>query len=667
VRRRAAVFAVFLLVTAAAPATAMAEIGTIQLVSKTATEQATEALAPALSADGRFVAFQGTLGGLKGVFREELATGEVVPVAAGLASEQQASPGEPRDAAAPSISADGRYVSFSTAARLDPLDDLQADSKDVYVADMATTPPTYELASARDGCRPGGGCGLTYSGAGGSVAAGRVALSANGREVAFITTAISDLGAAVPGSETTPAGQVVVRNLETDTTTLVSAARDPETGQMEPGVPVAGGAVLNLAGGNGPTAEGAALSTDGTTVAWLGAHLPAQVPLAPEEAKVIEADDQRSELPYDEPLWRRIADGPTAPTRRVVGAYPGMLTKSENRNLASGWLGAEAPTRINGIPALSADGYEVVLIGNPVDATNLFRVDMHGEPAVTRLTAQVPVRPSEESAVLNHEQYVPLNGDLYDLAISTDGTRIAFATARQQFPLAPPNLISEAPSSLGLVELYLMDLENQTLRRVTHGSGGVNEASLGAGTAEAGNGATAPSFGRGSGLIAFASTATNLVAGDGNEASDVFTVENSEAPRSPGVVAISAAAGQKRPKGKRRLRLSAFSLPDGEVKLVAVVPAAGPLRAKVGASVSGVGRQRDVAAGSGRATGAGPVKLTMTLPGGLRHLAHRREGLYGVALVTFRPRRGKKLRGKVQVRFRVHAAKHRGTRGKGSS
>ena len=60
-----------------------AEPGPIRLVSKSGAEQADVGSAPALSADGRYLAFQGTIDGLSGVFREDLASGALAPVAAG--------------------------------------------------------------------------------------------------------------------------------------------------------------------------------------------------------------------------------------------------------------------------------------------------------------------------------------------------------------------------------------------------------------------------------------------------------------------------------------------------------------------------------------------------------------------------------------------------------
>src|SRR5262249_54762105 len=154
----------------------------------------------AISGNGRYLAFQGSIGGLKGVFREDLETGAITAVEDGNAHEKAALEAS---ASAPSISAHGRYVSFPTNAPPHPGGSTQPASSDVYVADMSTSPPTYQLASALDGSPQG----LTYEATGGSVevtggsaASGRVALSADGRKVAFFTTAPSDLTSGPGGS-----------------------------------------------------------------------------------------------------------------------------------------------------------------------------------------------------------------------------------------------------------------------------------------------------------------------------------------------------------------------------------------------------------------------------------------------------------------------------------
>jgi hypothetical protein len=203
----------------------------IRLVSANATapaEQADFARDPAISADGGYVAFDGAFDGETGVWRRDLASGVVEKVAGG-------------DARLPSISEEGRYISFTTTEKLVPED--TNNDPDVYVRDMelpAGAPGAYVLASAIT--VEGGTRGLTYeftSGAGterrkgeehgfGSLASGRSALSANGKKVVFVTTLPSNLA-----GPHTPALQVAVRNLETDETQLVSALANPATGAPE--------------------------------------------------------------------------------------------------------------------------------------------------------------------------------------------------------------------------------------------------------------------------------------------------------------------------------------------------------------------------------------------------------------------------------------------------
>jgi Tol biopolymer transport system component len=655
VRARAALAIGLLAFSAAllAAAPAGAELGPIQLVSKSITQQSQEAVAPAISADGRYIAFQGVMDeSREGVFRLDLQSGEIERVATGA-------PAGVSPASAPSISADGRYVSFTTNLALDPLDDTRPNSIDVYVADMSTSPPTYELASALDGS--------TQAMPQDSVAAPRVALSADGREVAFVG-----------------GGEVYLRDLDSDATLLVSARRDPISGAIEPGVPVPGGAAVESEA-TAIVTGGAALSADGSTVAWVGRDLPEQVPLLADEAASIAGLESSGRI-YDEPLWRRVADGPFAPTRRIVGGgdplAPGCpaggtlanpacqgpfpnLTSGDEVNAASGWLGTK---KANAVPQLSADGRMVVVIGNPTEAANVFLVDMAPGlsrlQAVRQLTAQVPVRPSNEAQVTNVEPYVPLNGHVYDVAISPNGREIAFTTARQRFPLAPPNLVGAPPTQLGLVELYVIDLETESLRRVSHGYGGAGEASLTAGIASGrdGEGASAPSFGAGGRLIAFASIASNLVEGDGNEGgeagpkSDVFLVEDTAAAAGRARSATPAVPGT-RVRPRRRLALSGFSLPNGDVKVVAVAPVGGHLSARAKAPLGRRPKPKRVSAGATRARADKPATIVLALPRRFRHLARSREGLYATARVSLRARSGKPLSGKLQVHFRAHLRK----------
>jgi hypothetical protein len=280
--------------------------------------------------------------------------------------------------------------------------------------------------------------------------------------------------------------------------------------------------------------------------------------------------------------------------------------------------------------------------------------------AVRELTREVSVNASEPTAGVNELANIALNGHIFDLAISPAGNRIVFATARQRFPLSPPNLIGQPPAQLGFVELYVIDLSGETVQRITHGAGGLDEASLAAnlspGTVVDGAGATSPSFDTSGHLIAFASDASNLVPGDGNDASDAFVVEDGEASRAPTASTISPGPKRRRLKRPKGMTLSAFSLPSGAVRLQAVVPSAGHLRARASGSLEAGVVPRSLALASQRARrpAGGPVRLTLSLPARLRRLAHTREGLYATARVSFRRRHGRVLHGKVQVRFHAH-------------
>jgi hypothetical protein len=649
---------------------ARAEFGPIQLVSKSAVEQSEFATEPDLSADGRFVVFVGKLGGTEGVFRKDLQTGAVALVAADAA---ELSP-------APSISGDGRYVSFTTTAQLDPVNDVEPSSKDVYVADMATSPPTYEIASARDGCDPrmsSEPCGLSYA-AEGSMTSAAVSLSDSGREVAFVVGGASDL-IGDPGEDEAPGGQVVVRDLETDRTYLISARRDPVTGSMTD-EPVEGEAIA---------ARGVALSADGTTVAWLGRHLPEQVPmLADEEAQVnaIEASEGPNRpTVYDEPLWRRVPTvaEPLPPTRRVVGGGDplapgcpagGSLAEAAcqgpfpeldhefpagfntNQSALAGWWWG--PISGPPIPMLSADGNTVALVGNPDGYPDVYVASMAPGPnraqALHRLTHWG--NPTGTPFIETISPRIPYAAQIESLAISPDGGRVAFSTLRTYFPLSPPALLSPPAVNAELPELYQADLATETISRITPGNG--QSLSLPSGTSTSFNHSSFPSYSAGGNLLAFSTPAYNLVPGDGNEAEDVFTVEvPPQAP--PGATIISPAPAPLPARINWRLTVTAFSRPNGNVRLIAVVPGAGTLRAKAKSQLGVRLKTRRIAKVSKAAAGAGVVQLQLHLRGRLRRLAKRPGGLYSSLEVNFEGAGGAPLRDALQARFRVHHKKQK--------
>lgn len=647
---------------------AEAAFGPIQLISKTPTEQAGVGSEPAISADGRYVAFCAELGGKEGIFREQLETGQVLPVAVspiGFAPCKSES-SRVQVASAPSISADGRYVSFDTTASLVEEDTDKAG--DVYVADMDSSPPTYQLVSAVSGGEeplPGG-----------SLAANRSAISGDGTRVAFVNQ-----------------GNVYVRDLATEETILISARRDRLTGAMESEVPVEGGGAYEPAG--------AAISADGSTVAWVGEHLPEQVPLlADEEApiKEIEARNGQDSAPgadqYHEPLWRRVpGNGEQVPlTRRMVGGgdpgapgcpptgtleeaacqgpYPDAASNHREEQIFGpngyGW-GVK-------LPQLDADGDEATLVGDPDDDYDLFVVDMKEgldrREAIRQITKWTNPAPHGQlgdpqiSEVIrggNAHEWLPFAGEITDCAISPDGTRIAFTTTRQHFSIAPFALITGMPAAVSVLsELYVLNLEGDTIERATPGAGQNVSESLNFGV----EGANAPSF-AGDRLIDFASEADNLVAGDANESSDVFTVE-SPPPTPVGQNTISPRPAPTAIPPGWRMTANAYSRPDGEVRVVARVPAAGTLRAAARAQVGTRLKSSRVAASRHRSESASVVSLELKLGRGRRALA-RKPGLVTRIDVTFTGRAGNPLHADLQGRFLVHhkgSAKHSKVAGK---
>jgi hypothetical protein len=664
-------------------------------------QQADFANDAAISGDGRYVAFDGSFAGRRGVFRRDLQTGAVASVAEG-------------DAVLPSISQDGRYVSFTTTARLDPIDDTNA-APDVYVRDMsnanlqpceegeAALPCAYTLASAANGSRQG----LSYGyGASpvfeethyGAVASGRSALSADGRRVAFETTARSNLAnparesAQTPEPPETPVGQVAVRDLETETTMLVSARYDPASGmtkvngagQVEP-TPASEsglGAVSPSGAGEGATpafpssTTGASISGDGSTVAWLAEQVAEQAPVM--------ASDLAASEDYTEPLWRRIDEGQQVPTRRITGGSDptsaACLNSREQQVIEPATLldpcqgpfdphhsvgGGENGTWTGGtsadyLPQLSADGMTVAFLSNAREiasgeelkatesSSDVYIVDMHS--GLTRVAAMRRLTELAGGSLSN----VALTAPIVDLGISPDGSEVAFSTRRTVFPLGSPAYVSVPAAVVGAAELFDVDLQSDTLTRVTEGyAGQASEAPSGvAGTT------MSPSFSSDGDLLAFSSNSDNLVYGDGNQANDAFVVRRERFASNPPLQELSAQPATPAIAARWLLQATAHSKRDGTVVLEVSVPGGGTAHAGAQAAVrvrsvvvakggghdaghAGRGRarvnvaSRTVATTLARPHAAGVVATTLRLGRKYSGLASRRGGLSATIRVSF--------------------------------
>ncbi len=728
---------VLLLALALAPCAGADVFSSIELLSSSPFEQAEYAHSPEISGDGRYVVFEGSVGGVSGIWRRENKPGGALQQVAG------------GDAELPSISENGQYVSFTTneGQRLGEVTDGEPvpppeayDPPNVYVRDMEQAPSqqgAFVLVSAENGSPNE----LAYEeteeekarGQYGSMAAARSAISADGQKVAFVTTAPSDL--AGPRTKT-PALQVAVRDLQTEETQLVSVEYDPVTGRPavnpESGLPepVPGRAVYTEGEAPPPfqkapfykvaNVAGASISADGSAVAWMGHDLGQQIATLTGE---------RLEGQGGAPLWRRIAGGQQEPTREVTGGpdpeNPGCAAHPESQlppgdsvadpcqgPFQGGLVYESSPgVSTDPVPQLSADGYTVAFLANDAlvsqgedygtthSATDLYVASMH--PGLSRVQA---LRQLTEIASGDPEDYVA-DAAILDVAVSPDGQQVAFTTMRTVFALGSLTYVSVPAAVAGLAELFDVDLTNNTLTRVTHGynenatAHPYNET-LAAGKPDpyitdffAEDGALSPSFADAGNQLAFSSTASNLVFGDGNtpditshfgnevvsDGSDVFAVNRLEyLPESTAQI-ISPNPSGPALETQWKLGVTAETLPDGRVRLYVVSPGPGAVHAlasgaveiaSVGASRSARRARRNARAArrtvqlrtvasaslAVHSSSEGVTPITLTLVRGFRALAARLGGLSADVAVAFTAPGHATLRQTIQVTFLDRAA-----------
>ncbi len=670
--------------------------------------QAEYASEPAISPEGRYVAFTGAVAGKHGIYRKDLLTGELASVAEGVS------------AGAPSISDEGRYVSFTTSEDpAKPGTPLPGGCTQVYRRDMEGSGASFQIVSARSESEEP----LNYEKCpgGGSASANRVAISADGSKVAFTVISKSDL-TGEEGKTETPENQVAVRSFgETPpTTTLVSVAKGTQN-------PVSGGAALS-----GPpeiTAETprishdnvstASISADGSTVAWMGINVFAQTEL--NEPAVPGLETEFPEV-YAEPLWRRIAEGPAAPTRRVLAgddaSAPGCppqcqggldLTWDEQYEIGN-WVeraqrgyavgpreGSFVEPALKGFgselqaitPQLSADGMKVAILSTqpdyghipgfgpfqtelPAPTANAFVVNMAPgltrEQAITRLTEWASTEFSSGA----------LDGTIAGIAMSADGTRVLFVTQRNVFPLAPPALITERVSQAGIPQLYEANLQAGTLALVSQGYNG--EPADAEGKVGGIKTATLSADGK---VLALASGSSNLAPGTVNEGSAVFVAGEQVSPEAIGEQSVTPLP--QGPTGDPAWSISATASRsrDGALLIDVAVPGAGRLAASAsapvptkvvmsrprGRSTGGhaaaarartitVIASRRVASAGASARGEGLLELRLLPAKRYRSLVSSKGGLYATISVTFTAPGHRKLTETLQASFPRPAPVH---------
>jgi hypothetical protein len=521
-----------------------------------------------------------------GIFRYDRSTGQIQLVAGGnLVMVEECKTGHTecketkkvlvRGAQDPSVSAEGNYVAFSSAQQLVPYaQPNKTENVEVYERNMEKSPSqlgAYTLVSAQNGSEeapkyndasiqevPGGDPGTQLW--------PNTAISANGRYVLFRTV---ELKSSLPegiAPETEP-NQLFVRDLQDKTTTLVTRTMAGEK--------PAGGA-------EGP----ATLSADGSTVAWVGADAPSQTVFLPGE-------DLDESIPYY--LWRRWQE-PGARTRRVTGIAEPECDPVEHIELSSSADGpcygplsfpeSDLASINQQVPGLSADGYTVAFLAgselrpnnNKPDALDMFVVNMKPPATPKDGTSELTL------AVKNVEG--DGSASIGSLAISSDGTHIAFVSQRNVFLLPEPQLVGSVSATAKQDELYVINLAEDTLERAVVG---VEDSEP--------NGSTAnnPTLTENGSTVAFVSAASNLTFGDADGFPDAFTAT------------LQAPTGTAAPPAAFNSTQSGFSLAgiaapelglrvkhgkDGGFILLVETPGAGKLTAQaVGTIATKVGRE----------------------------------------------------------------------------
>ncbi len=596
----------------------------------------------AISADGRYVVIQTRSrnffadddpdppGAFRsgGLFRFDLQTRTLVKVADGSFFDDE-DPKHPlivRGAANPSVSGSGRFVAFSTAQQLVATD--TNDNLDVYVRDMdmpINAASAFDLVSAKDGGdAPAayGPPGTPFPGGnpGADVTRG-AAISLDGSKVVFRTTeSASDLPDRA-GVET-PGFQVFVRDRGANTTTLVTQA-------MGSGDP-AGGAV-------GPTG----ISGDGSTVVWTGQNAPLQT---------VFVDGENDDLPgFSYYLWRRIADGPAAPTRRITGAAdpedpscaPSGPVPFDEFTLGPCYgplgrpeLGISANSTL--LPAISADGRTLAYLTNSGPRPNvgsgigldLFVTGM-GD-GVTRKASTVELTREGGSGTVE-------TAPIETVAMSGDGRYLAITTARTKFTLPALVQLGAQRTVADTQELYVVDLQSRAVERATRSFNGgdidspvISEATLSSDGSR----------------IAFAAFAGNLFFGDANQQPDAFVVARQPDPdprppdRGPGATGPSGRIEFDREGPQIGVRVS--SKAGGVIELAVSVPAAGGVKAVAKARAGQPRKLRALATASKRAAGTtrSTVRLLLLPVTRYRGELRERETIPGRVFVSYVASRG---------------------------
>jgi hypothetical protein len=358
-------------------------------------------------------------------------------------------------------------------------------------------------------------------------------------------------------------------------------------------------------------------------------------------------------------LWRRVADGAQAMTRRITGqvdiddpACPLDATFTQEQTATGPCYGPLSFSEginfslqiQNRPPAISADGRRVAFM-TAVTPRNVLTSSGKFDVFVTDMTDGVSRKQGTVELTRDTGDFNDVTaGDIETIALSPDGRWLALTTVRTQFILPSPVMVGDAAQSVGETEIYVVDLKrNEIERAVRSATGGeVDRSAVGP-----------ASLSTDGSVLAFSSNATNLIAGDSNNNADAFAAKRvSDAPAEVAQDSVEALGGAVTgtARVKKRISLGVTRMPGGRLRLSVHVPEAGELSVRATASLprhrrARRSRTRTLARAKTKARAAGTQTLVLRLS--QRYLAQiaSRRRIAVRLLVTFSPtQRGEALR-----------------------
>lgn len=440
---------------------------------------------PAISADGRYVAFTssatnlatGDANGLADIFIRDRQAGTTVRVSVDSLGSEAVGGGS----GAPALSADGRYVAFASGATNLVAGDANGAS-DVFARDTQAG-TTVRVSVDSTGAEANG-------------ASGAPAISEDGRILAFESLA-SNLVAA----DTNGAVDVFVRDLQAGTTVRASLDTAGAQGNGPSGAPAVG-AYGGLVAFESTASNLVAGDTNGAGDVFVrdlffGETVRVSVDSAGGEANAASGRPSISTDGRFVTFESAATDLVAADTNGQADAFVRDRQTGLTIRVSVDSTGGEATGGASGTPAISADGRFVAFESA---ATDLVAGDANGQVDVFLWGARFlapTVRVSVGSAGAQ------ATGDSGSPAMSADGRYVAFDSQAADLILGDTN---------GFADVFVHDRFTGRVERVSVSSAG----------AEAGQGSSAPSISADGRFVAFESLATNLVPGDTNAQQDVF-------------------------------------------------------------------------------------------------------------------------------------------------